>query len=637
MLQSIRERFTGPIALAVIAAIGITLVISFGNMDMSGAVGSFAAEVDGEEIPILDYRRVAQSQILRQQELFQGELPPEMQEQLERNVLERLIRNRVISQYAREAGYRVSEERTRTFIRSQPVFQVGGEYSYDSYVAVLSSQGLSPEVFERDQKSALEIAQFENGIVQSAFYTPAEYRRYIELLAERREAVFLSFDPISLAPQVKVADETLQAYYDENPQEFNTKESVDLEFVEIRLENIRRSVSVDQAAVQEFYDANQDRYRTEEQRQAGHILIAVDDDTNDSTALELASELAERLAEGEDFAILAAEYSDDPVSGQQGGDLGWASRGDFVPAFEEALFALQLAETTDPVRTEFGYHLIRLENVREGDIRSFAEVRIELREELQLREATDQYYALAEQVDDLALESLSGLASVAKESGLQLGQAKNFTRAGGAPFGYNQSLVDAAFSVAVLEDGENSPLIELSDEHAVVIRVIEHRPSTLQPLEVVRDQLEEILRLELAAQEANLRGERVLVRVQDGETLEALAVEYGFELVEPGPLSRGSDAVDAQLIGAIFRAPKPVDGQPVFRGVPLGSGGYSVFRLDSVRPGRPEEIPQEQRDERKRMLAQQIGSSAAAALVTDLRADADVYVAPGLFDRAEPL
>jgi len=208
MLQINREKFTGPIAFAVIAAIGITLVISFGNMDTCGAAGDFAAEVNGEEIPILNYQRIVQNELVRQQEVCQGEFPEALQEQLRRNVLENMVRNKVLTQFVRDAGYRVDAERVKNFIRSRPAFQVGGEYSYESYIAVLSSQGLSPERFERDQRAALEVGQLDNGIVGSAFYTPTEYRRYISLLTEQRDALYVSFDPASLLAEIEVSEES---------------------------------------------------------------------------------------------------------------------------------------------------------------------------------------------------------------------------------------------------------------------------------------------------------------------------------------------------------------------------------------------------------------------------------------------
>jgi peptidyl-prolyl cis-trans isomerase D len=637
MLQTIRERFTGPIAFAVIGAIAVTLVISFGNMDTTGGVGAFAAEVNGEEIPTINYQRVLQNQLVRQQEIFRGELPPAMQEQLERNVLESMVRSRVAAQFASDSGYGVSEPRLKGYIQSLPVFQVGGEYSYESYVAVLSSQGLSPAGFESEQRSSLQVGQLEGGIISSAFFTPAEYRRYIELLAEQRTAVYVKFDPASLAGEVDVTAETMQAYYDANPGQFETEESVDLEYVEISLDDIMQSIVIDEAAIRDFYDENPDRYQSQEQRQAKHILVAVSGDRDQAAAEQLISELAARLDSGEEFGALAAEYSDDPVSGNAGGDLGWAGPGDYVPAFEEVLFSLQEGQTSDAVRTQFGFHLIQLVAIRSGEQQTFAKVRDELFDELREREAAEQFYALAERVDDLALENSSSLAPVASESGLDLKRIESFTRAGGGSFGYNQSMVDAAFSIEVLEDGENSPLIEISDRAAVVLRVSEHRPVRLKTLDQVKPQLEESVRLELAADKALTRGEDVLAQLKGGESIDDLAVEFGFQLESPEPLSRGSDTVDPELLGAIFRAPKPVGEQSVYQGVPLGNGGYAVFNLRGVRPGLPEAIPQDQRDARKRNLAEQQGRAAAAALVTDLRESANVYIVPGLFDQPDSL
>ena len=637
MLQAIREKFTGPIAFAVIAAIGITLVISFGNMDTGGATGNFAAEVNGEEIPILNYQRLVQNELSRQQETFQGEFPEALQEQLQRNVLENMIRNKVLAQYVRNSGYRVDAERVKAFIRSQPVFQVGEEYSYESYMAVLSSQGLSPEVFERDQQAALEVGQLDNGIVASSFYTPTEYRQYISILAEQRDVLYASIDPADLIGEIQVSDESLRSYYDSNPEEFKTEESVSLEFVEIRLDGIGEAVVVDESAIREYYEENADRYRTREQRLPRHILIAVDADTDEEAAEQTIAELSERLATGAAFEELAGEFSDDSVSAQQGGMLDWSGRGDFVSAFEEALFALKKGEMSGPVRTEFGYHLIQLDDIKAATQRSYDEVRDELLAELQLQKAADLFYALAEQVDDLALENPDSLVEVAAASGLDLQRIDSFTRAGGAPFGYDQNLVDTAFSVEVLEDGENSALIEIGDDRAVVVRVDEYRPSVLVEFDQVKAVVSDTVGLQQAAVEASDRGEAMLERIQSGEAFDAVAAEYGLEIVTAENLSRSSAEVEAELLAAIYRTPKPVADRPIIRGMSLANGAYAVFQLDAVRAGRPDEIPQQERDQRKQLLARQLGSVATEALVTDLRADAEVFIAPGLFQQNDNL
>jgi len=396
-------------------------------------------------------------------------------------------------------------------------------------------------------------------------------------------------------------------------------------------------VVIDEPAVLEYYEINADRFRSQEQRHARHILITVDADTDAATAEQTIADLSDRLAAGEDFEQLAREFSEDPVSAEQGGDLGWSGPGDFVSAFEETLFSLNDGETSVPVRTEFGYHLIRLEEVRAGTQRSYEEMYDELLSELQLQEAADQFYALAEQVDDLALENPDSLVDVAAASGLELQRIDNFTRAGGEPFGYNQNLVDTAFSVEVLEDGENSALIEIGDDRAVVIRVAEYRPSRLEEFDQVKAAVSEVVGLQQAALESSTRGEAMLERLQAGEGFDALAPEYDVELVEAEKLNRGTADVDAGLLAAIFRTPKPVADRPIFRGLGLGNGAYAVFRLDAVRAGRPDEIPQQERDQRKQLLARQLGSVATEALVTDLRADAEVFVAPDLFEQADSL
>ncbi|MFQ5634636.1 MAG: SurA N-terminal domain-containing protein [Gammaproteobacteria bacterium] len=637
MLQTIRDKFTGVIAFLIIGAIGVTLVISFGGMNSGVVTGNFAAEVNGEEIPAVDYRRVVQNQLYRQQDMLQGDLTPELQEQIQRNVLEALIRSELVKQHVRDAGFRIEDERVMQQIRSQEVFQVGGEYSYESYVMVLGNQGISPDRFEQEQRAQMEVAQLQNGIVASAFFTPAEYRRYIQLLAEERRAAFVRFDPELLGKEVDVTQEQLQAFYESDSEAFMSEEAVSLEYVEVLLEDVRQGVVVTDADVRDFYDANADRFIASDQRNISHILIVVDDEVDEAAAAATIEELRSRLDRGEAFESLAREYSKDPVSAAAGGDLGWAAPGDYPGAFEEALFELEPGQVSGPVRTEFGFHLIRLDELRAGEQQTLEDVRDELFDELRSREATDAFYRLAERVDDLALENPGNLAAVAAETGLAFREIDNFTRGGAAPLGYSPELIDAAFGAAVLDDGENSPLIELGDDRAVVISVTDYRPAARRPFPEVREAVEERLRLELGSQLALQRGKAALTRLRNGETLAALAEELGFDAPEAVTLNRGSSDVSPEILAAIFRAGRPTGERPAYHGLNLLDGGFAIFGLESVTPGRPEMIPQQQRDQRKQALAQQTGGNAVGALIADLRAAAKVYVAPGLFDQAEAL
>lgn len=635
MLQFIRDRFTGVIAFLIIGAIGVTLVISFGNMGQGGVVGTFAAEVNGEEIDMRAYQRATQNLLARQQEALQGDLPEVLQEQIQRNALEALVRNRVARQYVRDSGFRIDDRSLSAVISNTAGFQVGGVFSRDSYVAVLSSQGISPDYYENEQRALMEVRQLEDAIVSSSFFTPREFRRYIELLAEEREATIVVLDPANIAAGIVIEDDDLTLYYETNPDEFRTQEAVSLDYVEIRLDEISAQISVDEQDVRDFFDTNADQYVTEEQRQGRHILIAIDDDTDENAALLRVTDLHQRLVGGEGFAALATEFSDDPVSAEQGGDLGWASRGDYVEAFATVLFELEIGGISAPVRTEFGYHIIQLDAVNSGSLRSFDEVRDGLRDELKKLRAADSYYALAEQIDDLALENPGSLDLIEAETGRKVQRIEQFTRNGGAPFGYNAYMVDTVFGVSVLDDGENSPLIEMTDESAVILRVAEHRPSVLQPFAEVRDRVEASVRFQQAGTVARERGEQILARLKAGESSDDVAAEFGIEVQRPGMLSRSSDAVGAELLAEIFRTPHPVGDSAVYRGFRLAGGGYAIFRLDSVVAGRADTIPREVRDQRKQAMARQVGANSINALVVGLREKAKVVIAPGLFDKPE--
>ena len=319
MLQTIRDKFTGFMAVLIIGAIGVALTITLVKTDTFTGATNFAARVNGEDISLIDFRQVAQQQVLQQEEVSRAELSREARQQIERNVLEGMVRNRVVAQYVRSEGYRVSDERVAEHIRGMPAFQVGGKFSNDGYMAALASQGVSPTAFEEERRAALQIEQLQNGLLDSSFLTPAEYRRFVVLEGERRRAAFAVLDPQRVAADVTASEEEVKAYYDAHPDKFESQESVALDYVEAKLSDIAPAGEPSEAELRAIYDANPERFRSTEQRRARHILVAVDKDTDDAAARKLADEISGRLGKGEDFAALARQYSDDPGSASSWG------------------------------------------------------------------------------------------------------------------------------------------------------------------------------------------------------------------------------------------------------------------------------------------------------------------------------
>ena len=638
MLQNIREKLQGGFAVAMLLAIGVPLALTFVSSDFTVTGSGFAARVNGEDIPAVDFQRVYQNRLVAEQQAAKGELPPEAQEQLKRQSLDGLVLNRVVTQYVRNTGFRVSSAQVIDYVRSLPVFQVGGQFSKLVYDNILSTQGISPTAFEKEQQSLLALRQLQDGLVESSFFTPAEFRRVIVLDQERRDVAYVLFDPREMAAAIDVSDADVQSYYTANASQFQSLESADIEYVEVALADVATGYTPDEDALRKAYEIDPTRFRSAEERRARHILIAVDASRTDAAAKTLADEVADKLAKGGDFAALAAQYSSDSGSASRGGDLGFAAQGNYVEPFEKALFGLKPGETSVPVKTEFGYHIIRLDELRPGTERGFEEVRAQLADELRKQKAQDEFYALAERLDDLALENPTSLEPVAKDTGLKIGRYAGFTRTNGGPFGNSASLSNAVFSPGVLDGSENTPVIELDDTRAMVARVAEYKKPAPLPLEQVRAEIVARLRMLRAATEAQSRGEAIVKRVQAGEDLSSVLSAAGIRMTESGPLTRRSPGMPPDFLAAVFRAPKPVGGpvggpgaRPIVQGTSLGDGGYAVFELRSVVPGEPQRIPQEQRDQRQKALAQRVAVGETEALAAQLRESADVVVAPDLF------
>lgn len=632
MLQTIREKLSGWVAVAFIGAIGLSLVVTFGNIDTGFTGVNTIVEVNDEEVPISEFRSIFQQQRQQWEANFRTQIPEDVARSIADSTLQNIIQGRAVSQHTRDQGYRVSDAEVIKVIESNQNFYVGGRFSQPNYEQMLASQGVTPQRYEFDMRQNLELQQFAEGVVYSAFYTPAEFRRYIELDGERRTVEFALLSPQQWRDRVVVSEESIQERYELQKGLYQTEENVALEYVEVNFEELLAEANVTDADVQAYFEENQSEFQAPDERKVSHILLARNDDL--AAAGALAQELKQRLDAGEDFAALAAEFSDDIASAAKGGDLGWLGLGD-APAqeFEDALFTLELGQVSEPVETEFGYHLIRLENQRQGTRREFAEVREELTARLREDAAADRYAELLDELDERALESLDGLGPVADAMGLEVKTLDRFSRLGNAEFAGAPEVVDTVFSLEVLEDGENSPVVALDDGRAVVLRVTEYRPAEQQPLAAVREQIKAELEQEEAIALTAVAGKQLLDKLVAGAEPAAVLAEVDAELEVRAELARADASVPGELSAAVFRAPKPVPGlEPEFASLLLATGEFAIYRVTGVRPGQPEFFTQEDRDSRKEQLANRLGAGQLTSIVESLVDGADVTVATDVLD-----
>lgn len=603
MLQSFRESIGRWVAIAILALIAVTFV--FFGIDFSLTGTTFAAKVNGTDIPLFEFEQELQRQQNEYQQLYRIELSDDLRLELRRNVLDQLVRSEALAQRAADAGYRVSDQRVGESIRGLTAFQVGGVFSIEIYRAVLSSQGLTPTGFEALQRRQLGLEELQGGIVDTTFLTPAEFRRYIGLVNERRELAYALFSVDDFLDQIEIADEAVAAHHAANGALYMSEESVDLEYIELSRATIAAEVDTSEEALRRYYEEQQDRFATSDERRVRHILLTVAEGDSEE-ALARANAALDRARAGEDFAALAAELSDDPGTSGQGGDLGWIARGTIGGTFEDALFALQVDEISDVVESDFGYHVLRLDEVRAGDVQTFEEVQDELRTQFQDEGADALFFDRANQLADLAFDAFDELASVAGETGLPLQTASGFPRNGDAAlFANSAPVVQAAFEAETLASGTNSELIELAEDHVVVLRVTAHELPAPQAFEAVAEEIRtELARRAaegLAAEAADAFTAAVALGAEDAAATE----EHGGRWNASVWTERASPEVPTEVLAIAFGLDRPEAGNPTRELVPLVNGDRAVLLLSGVEAGEPEDISREARDERQRELAEQ--------------------------------
>ncbi len=627
MLEAIRQRFTGWIAILVISLIAVTLVISFGNMDQTPIEDDVVITVNDTEITLFEYREEYSNKLAELQQVFGDEVPEILDQTIKESATEDLILRALLLDYMSKNGYRVSPEYVIELITNNPGLQVGGIFDRQNYKAILASQGVSVEQFESDLRLQLQTNQLRRGFIDSSFITPNEFRQFIELQMQKRNGQLLTINSEKFTDQVVVTSDQVQLYFDNNQDLFQTDEEVDVEYLTLSPNDIAATVEYTEDDLRAYYTDNLARFVTNEERKSRHILIAIDEDTNEEDALETILNVQERLA-SESFEAVAKEFSDDPGSADLGGDLGWAEPGLFVPEFDKVLFALEVNELSEPVKTEFGYHLIRLDELKEGEQQAYQDIQVELGNEYSKFLAEDKLFGLADQLADQSLQAFNELNSVADALGLSLNHIDGVSRNGAALFNQDPEIISILFSQNSVETAENTPLFEI-DDSIYVARVIGHRLPTTRDFSDVESGIKDYLVSQEAISLANNYAEEIKAQFSGNVSFKEKADELNIEASE-FDVSRGDTELSRGLIEMIFNSSSNdmVEGNIQTY---VEEDKVFLLRVSSYEDGKLESFNDEERNSAKIELSEQIGSRELNAFAEHLRKNAEVSIDPGLY------
>ncbi|MDJ0738454.1 MAG: SurA N-terminal domain-containing protein [Gammaproteobacteria bacterium] len=635
MLQAIRDKAQGWIAWAIVILISIPFAL-WGIQEYLG-VGSEpeVAIVNGEPITqrMLDQRTRDFRESMR--DTLGNAYDPDLFEDstLKPQVRDAMIEERILGDTALDWNLRTSDVQARGFIASVPAFQRDGGFDQQSYEAAVRNRGMSRAGFEQTVRQELAVSQLRTGISESAFVTESGLAARVRLFEQTRDVNFARIPAAAYADSVEVSPTLLREFYDANPDLFRTPERVKLAYVILDATSLGGLIEVDEAALRQYFEDHRSEFVAREERQMRHILVAVsagaDEATNDA-ARDEAQSLLTRLRDGEDFAELARAHSDDPGSANNGGDLGWVERGLMVPEFEEAGFALALEAISDVVRTDFGYHIIQVTGVRGGSDADFADVRDQVDAAYRKFEGENLYFDYAERLAESAYENADSLAPAAEALGLQIRQTDWVTRDSSLDGALDSpKVLNLAFSDDVLVGGNNSELIEVGAQQAIVLRVAEQEPAGIKDFDQHLATVEELYRRSKTAEAAASTGESLLTELRDGgKTLADVASTHAWKFEQFGDLARNDSRAPADVVRAAFALTPPADGSAALAGEPAANGDYWLIEVASVEGGSVDDIGAAERP----LVSQQMAGDVAAAqlryLTSSLRERADVELKP---------
>jgi len=616
MLTKIREKTQGAFAAGILLLIGIPFVLWGINNYIDNAREIPVASVGSKDFYQRDVNKAYEqySQSLRGMGIDEQVLKVQ--------ALNKLIKDEVLLQYVKAEGLAVNDNDVREFIKSLEYFQTNGKFDEQKYKTLLASQHLSSNEFVSRIKNALLMQQFQTSIVGSSFATQYDVESFFRIQNQQRDAEYITVNLQATAE--KPSDEEITSYYQKHKDEYQTPEQSSIEYLQLSLTDIASKVVITDDKLKAFYEEQKDQYSTPERRKISHILFVVNDKVDDKAALAKALQTKQELS-GKDFAVLAAERSDDKASAKNGGDMGLFNTGVMEAAFDKAVQGLKLGEVSEPVKSSFGYHLIKVTELVPGTTKSFESVKTEVSKAYQKSQAENSFYEMGEKLTNLSFENPDNLQAAAQALDLKVNKTGLFTKEKGEGIAADDKIRSAAFAEEV-QQGNNSAPIELGTDSLVVLRQLEHKTAATRELAEVKADISTVLANVKAKTLTVEKAKQIKASLQSGAAFQAVATENNLTIKSAKALKRNNTELPQTLIEAIFNAAKPVADKPSVFVVAMPTGEQVVVSLAKVVEGVMSEDDKKQLELARKSIANAYGEGEFNAVVNSLQSSADITI-----------
>ena len=622
MLQDIRDNSQGVIAKVIIGLI-VAIFVLFGAESIIGGLtrAPGIAEVNGEEISDFQLQQGVQELI----NSIGGSAEGIDQSLLEQIAINQIVEETLLRQAAQAAALGISAERIDRAIIDNPNFQVGGRFEPEFAVRTMNSQGFSIQSYKDALSRQMLLSQVVNAYSSSGFATESELQTLASLSAQTRDFRYLTIPPGTRTLGTPITGDEIASYYESNQTRFVRPESVTVDYVVLDKTSLADAIELEEGAVQAQYEIERSSFEGSAEKRASHILFETGSTLSVDQAIEAATAAIERLNLGESFESLALELSSDQVSAEEGGDIGFSDGSAFPSEIEEALEGLVVGDTAGPVETEFGIHVVKLTEDNSAVFQSFDEVAARIERDLKSAQVEQSFAGALSDLSNLAFES-SDLQRLSDELGLDILTSGDFDRSGGGGLFSEPRILEAAFSDEVMLDGNNSDVIEIGEERAVVLRVNTITPEGILPLDDVEPEIAVALRSQMERDAVTALGNELATLLEAGSDTELFLADNELQWRSEVAVRRTQSNVNREIIESIFALPAPASGSVSRSQLSLTNGTFVMAELTSVTEGSFDALADAEKSAMRESVVGDLGSSELRAFVANLRETGDIVV-----------
>jgi peptidyl-prolyl cis-trans isomerase D len=628
MLQKIREVVTGWLAIVIVALLCIPFAFWGINYYFGQGTEPVVVKVNDKEIKLTQFQRAFSNYRLQMRALLgdkQGTIEDDF---IKQQTIEKLVESEILNQATRSANLRISDDHIVGVIKGIDVFQTEDGFNRSFYELGVQRLGMPPAVYEAQLRLDMASEQLQSAIVESSFVLKEEAKIIANLEKQERDFFYGILAVDEVKDSIEVSDKEIEQYYKENKQNYQELEQVKIAYLDLSLDKLAEEVDVNDEMLLEYYTENKAKYDVPEQRKFNQALIKTSAKATEGEIEEArakAEEIKKLIDSDKTFKEIAEEHSDDPGPQLQVSEYGFTQKGVMPAEIDKILFQMQTGEISEMIKTKEGFHFIEAIDAKGEDTNTFDNAKEQIEKVIQYQQAETRFFDLSDQMATLAYEHSDTLDIAAEAIDIDVQESELFSRVGEKEgLLADPKIVLASFSTEVMGTGQNSEVLELSDNHLVVLRVTEHIPSTVKPIESVHDEIINDIRFLQAGEKQRELGRSILAQLREGKTLEELRTDHPVDWKYTEAITRTDVSVKRAILRAVFNLNKPQDDKPVYGGVTLGTGDYVVIAL--TKSADPETIFEKDIEDKQQQLQRARAGTDWNDFLETLRGRADIHV-----------